>query len=353
MALTAPTPPTPPTIDKGDVQPSTPRIDAHQFFEIPEMPFKREEGVGKREQDSGNREQVKDETADTLTDNKNSAQSSTAEKNPAQISNADKNSNVAADSNQTPRQEVTPEVMARDAVANGSGALTKNTVTRIDDADSKPAPAENNLQSSTVNSTPVAESVPVMQMPPADTSADRYERGQAVLREFRDEDKRLAESSNETSASTAATSTFQSHSNYEESHGGFFWIFTLIFVVLATFFVAKKFLFRAKPALRKSDLFEGTGDKLKTTAEKFSNATKTSDFAKTKPLDLAKTFDAAKNVKPADKPTTADKSKTAKKSQTAKTSKPADADKKTPPVKPVTLPKKDDDGKGKHFEIRV
>ena len=320
MALTAPTPPTPPTIDKGDVQPSTPRIDAHQFFEIPEMPFKKVEG--------------KSEVTDTLSDNRNSAQSSNTEKNSAQISNADKNSvqSSTTEKNPAPRQEVTPEVMARDAVANGSGALTKNTVTRIDDADSNPAPAENNLQSN------AAESVPVMQMPPADTSADRYERGQAVLREFQAEDKRIAESSNETSASTSAPATFQSHSNYEEGHGGFFWIFTLIFVVLATFFVAKKFLFTAKPALRKSDLFEGTGDKLKTTAEKFSNATKTSDFAKT--FDAAKNFNAAK------------KSQTAKTSTPAKNSKPADADKKTP-VKPITLPKKDDDGKGKHFEIRV
>lgn len=303
MALTAPTPPTPPTIDKGDVQPSTPRIDAHQFFEIPEMPFKREQGLGKSEE-------VKEEVAD-----KNSAQNLTSEKK----------SDVAAESKPTSRQEVTPEVMARDAVANGSGALTKNTVTRTEDnLDSAPA---TNSQSIPV------ESVPVMQMPPANASSDRYERGQAVLREFRDEDKRISENSNEHSASTAAPATFQSHSNYEESHGGFFWIFTLIFVILATFFVAKKFLFTAKPALRKSDLFESTGDKLKTTAEKFSNTAKTSDFAKT--------FNAAKNSAPS------------KKSAPAKTSKPADADKKTPPVKPVTMPKKDDDGKGKHFEIRV
>ena len=328
MALTAPTPPTPPTIDKGDVQPSTPRIDAHQFFEIPEMPFKKVEG--REEKVEG-----KSEVTDTLSDNRNSAQSSNTEKNSAQISNANKNSvqSSTAEKNPAPRQEVTPEVMARDAVANGSGALTKNTVTRIDDADSNPAPAENNLQSSP------AESVPVMQMPPADTSADRYERGQAVLREFQAEDKRIAESSNETPAVTSAPATFQSHSGYEEGHGGFFWIFTLIFVVLATFFMAKKFLFTAKPALKKSDLFEGTGDKLKTTAEKFSNATKTSDFAKN--------FDAARNF------TAAKKSQSGKTSTPAKNSNPADADKKTPPVMPVTLPKKDDDGKGKHFEIRV
>ena len=298
MALKAPTPPTPPTIDKGDAQDYSPRIDAHQFFEIPEMPFHRDQVVEGREQ---------------------------AENLPAE-----KKSDVAADNKPTPRQEVTPEDMAREAVANGSGALTKNTVTRVEDdaADTSPT------------TTSPAENVPVMQMPPSsNVSSDSYERGQAVLREFRDEDRRLAESSNENSTSTAAPATFQSHSNYEENHGGFFWIFTLIFVVLATFFVAKKFLFTSKPALRKSDLFEGTGDKMKPTAEKFSNAEKKSDFAKT--------FNAAQNS------SSADKTKTAKKSAPVKTSKPADADKKTPPVKPVTLPKKDDDVKGKHFEIRV
>ena len=325
MALTAPTPPTPPTIDKGDVQPSTPRIDAHQFFEIPEMPFHREEGTGKREQGT------------------DSAQNSSTDKNSTHTVPTEKNSDVAADNKPAPRQEVTPEEMARDAVANGSGALTKKTVTRVEDDSA--APAQTAGDNPAPNSTNVVESAPVTQMPPANASADRYERGQAVLREFRDEDRRLADSPTENSTSTAASSTFQNHSNYEESHGGFFWIFTLIFVVLATFFVAKKFLFKSKPALRKSDLFEGTGDKLKTTAEKFSNATKKSDFAKT--------FDAAKNSKPADKPKTAKKSAPIKTSTPAKTSKPADADKKIPPIKPVTMPKKDDDGKGKHFEIRV
>ena len=40
MALKLPTPPTPPTIDKGEAADSAPRIDAHQFFEVP---FKRED----------------------------------------------------------------------------------------------------------------------------------------------------------------------------------------------------------------------------------------------------------------------------------------------------------------------
>ena len=62
-----------------------------------------------------------------------------------------------------------------------------------------------------------------------------------------------------------------------------------------------------------------SSEKLKSTAEKFSSPTKTSTPVKK----------SARQVEPP---------------------KPAE---KVPPVKPVQLPKKDDDDKGKHFEIRV
>ena len=62
-----------------------------------------------------------------------------------------------------------PESMARDAVANGSGALTKRTVERPDDT-------QQNQQSAQVE----------------DTQSD-YDRGQDVLRQFRDEDARAAQ----------------------------------------------------------------------------------------------------------------------------------------------------------------
>ena len=94
MSLKAPTPPTPPTIDKGDLQSSQPRIDAHQFFEVPQMPFHREE-----EKDIKEDEIVED--------------SPKVEEKP-----------------KVTRQETTPEDMARDAVAHGSGALTKKEITR-------------------------------------------------------------------------------------------------------------------------------------------------------------------------------------------------------------------------------
>ncbi|MBR5914402.1 MAG: hypothetical protein IKZ58_08575 [Selenomonadaceae bacterium] len=273
MSLRAPTPPTPPTIDKGDVQSSTPRIDAHQFFEVPEMPFHREEGIGNRE------EKIADE-------------SPKVEKNP-----------VAEKTPQVTRQETTPEDMARDAVANGSGPLTKREITR----------ADNNAPSNRTNQTPIVTT-------PTNTpsTSDRYERGQAVLREFQNEDDNAMENS----SATVAPANFHNQASTQE-HGGFFWIVTLLFVVTATFVVAKKFLFRSKPALRKSDiksdLFKSSSEKLKSTTEKFS-----------------------KPVKP---------SAPVKKSASVEPPKPAD--KKIPPIKTARLPKKDDDDKGKHFEVRI
>ena len=263
MSLKAPTPPTPPTIDKGDLQSSEPRIDAHQFFEVPQMPFHRDEGTGTRE------EEIVSETPKV-------------EEKP-----------------KVTRQETTPESMARDAVANGSGPLTKREITRPNDS----ARANNNA-------------TPIQTAPPANSA--NYERGQAVLREFRE----LDDNANENPASTVAPSNFNNQAN-AQSHGGSFWIVTLIIVVAAAFIVAKKFLFRSKPKLRKSDiksdLFKSSSEKLKSTTEKFSKPVKTSA-----PL---------KKSKPVEPP------------------KPADI--KMPPVKPARMPKKDDDDKGKHFEVRI
>lgn len=284
MALTAPTPPTPPTIDKGDAQTYTPRIDAHQFFEVPQMPFHEE----KNSRDAEEKIPASDKN-------------STTEKNSASDKNSNINENVPVK-----REVTTPEDMARDAVANGAGALTKRTVTDVK-ADK---PAEN---STSTNQQPIQSQdsvqniVPVV--PPASTS-NNYERGQAVLREFEEVDKSGSESS--AVMSTPAPSVRNIHA-YEESHGGIFWIVTLIIVVAAAFIVAKKFLFTDKPALKKSDLFVNSSEQLKSTAEKFSKAKSTATSAVKVPPPVEK----------------------------------------KPSVKPVTLPKKDDDGKGKRFEVRV
>ena len=275
MPLKAPTPPTPPTIDKGDVQISEPRIDAHQFFEVPQMPFRK-----------------------SATDENSKVDEVPAVEETPKVTEQPK-----VDETQQPtRQVTTPEDMARDAVAHGSGPLTKREITRAND-DSPNNSTQNN---SNINSTVTAP------LPITPSNSDSYERGQAVLREFREADEGVAE--NSTSTSTSAN--FQAQNN-SKGYGGIFWIVTLIFVVTATFFLAKKFLFKRKPKLKKSDLFLNSSDKLKSTAEKFS-----------------------KPAKPVEK-----------KSKPIETPKPIE--KKSPTVKPARPLKKDDDDKGKHFEIRI
>ena len=170
--------------------------------------------------------------------------------------------------------------MARDAVAHGSGALTKRTVDRGD--------KENPPANQTV--TVIPPDAPLVE----DTQSD-YDRGQDVLKEFRDMDAREAQQSDNFSYKTESEQTFTPKINHNEEHGGAFWIFTAVFVIVAAFVVVKKFLFTSKPALTKAQLFDDSG-KTKTTTEK--------------------------------------------------------AQPSPPPPKPAKLPPKKDD-KGKHFEVRV
>lgn len=164
------------------------------------------------------------------------------------------------------------EDMARDAVANGSGALTKRTV-------DKGEPANQTV-------TTIPPDAPLVN----DSQSD-YDRGQDVLREFQALD---AQESQSQYNPPAQTSTEQAQTStpkfvHQEGNGAFFWIFTIIFVAVATFFIVKKFLLTDKPALTKSQLFD---DNKKATADK------------------------------------------------------------PPPPKPARPPKKDDD-KGKRFEVRI
>ena len=178
----------------------------------------------------------------------------------------------------------TPETMARDAVANGAGPLTKRTVERGKD-ESQPA-----NQTVTV----IPPDAPLI----SDSQSD-YDRGQDVLREFRDIDARETQSAYNPPAQTATEQPRHviPKLNYHEGHSGFFWIFTIIFVAVAAFVIVKKFLFTEKPALTTANLFEKSTDRLKAVEDK---------------------------IKPV-----------------------------APPTKPVKLPPKKDDDKGKHFEVRV
>lgn len=145
----------------------------------------------------------------------------------------------------------TPETMARDAVAHGSGALTKRTVDR---GNEETPPANQTV-------TVIPPDAPLVE----DTQSD-YDRGQDVLREFRDLDARQSQSAYSTPAqtSTEQPQTSTPHLTHQEGHGAIFWILTIILVAVATFIIAKKFLFTEKPALTKSQLFD---DEIKTTPE--------------------------------------------------------------------------------------
>ena len=145
----------------------------------------------------------------------------------------------------------TPEDMARDAVAHGSGALTKRTVDRGNENNPPPN------QTVTV----IPPDAPLIE----DTQSD-YDRGQDVLREFREMDAAEVQSSRNFSYETEQEQSLTPRINHDEGHGGAFWIFTIIFVAVATVFVVKKFLFTGKPALTKSQLFED--DKAKATTDK-------------------------------------------------------------------------------------
>ena len=199
-----------------------------------------------------------------------------------------------ADSPPVTRKVETPETMARDAVAHGAGALTKRTVERGDDEQAQSA-----NQSVTVIP-PVA--------PLKDTQSE-YDKGKDVLREFRDLDAREAKSA-EISSSTEQPTQITPRLNQQEGHGGFYWLFTIIFVIVAAGAFGKKFLYTGKPARVRTPMFDGLPNK---TAE---------DKPKPAPNKTA-TADKPKPVTP------------------------------PPTVKPVTLPPKKDDDKGKHFEVRV
>ena len=138
-----------------------------------------------------------------------------------------------------------PEYMARDAVAHGSGPLTKREVNKGD----------SEMPRQTFDSELVK-----------DTQSD-YDRGQDVLREFQALDARESSSSYNPPAQTSTEQlrTPAPKLNHHEGNGVAFWIFTIIFVAVTTIFIVKKFLLTDKPALTKSQLFD---DDKKMTATK-------------------------------------------------------------------------------------
>lgn len=193
MALknpTPPTPPTPPAIDKGDGENNHAVIDAKQLL-----------GIRKENSVSGD-EYIDEEII---------------EENPPAV----------------PEKKITtPETMARDAVANGGGALTKRTVEKPTEETPKPAPGIN-------------------------FAITEDDRGKAALREFQTEDKKNNFEQKSSAVETPRTVKLGQH----ESYSGFYWVFTIIISIVAAVFFVKKFLLTDKPKLKKSDLFNGAKEK--------------------------------------------------------------------------------------------
>lgn len=253
MALkfpTPPTPPTPPAIDKGDGTNSNAKIDAPNFFQVPFVRDYEEENYSEEPEEV---EEIQE---------------------PEEVQQSEP----------IKRQVTTPETMARDAVANGAGALTKRTVTR---------PEEQEQQQPTPK---------IIQIPSTNDnlSLSDAERGKAVLREFQEEDRQISESKTDKVRTSSETqSTFKNNFTQTEGYGGLFWLITLILTGIISFVIVKKYLLKDKPKLKTTDLFADSTQKLKSATKKITSA------------------------------------------------------KTTPIVKPARLPKKEDDDKGKHFEVRV
>jgi len=275
MALTfptKPTAPTPPAVEKGDGANSHAKIDAPNFFQVP---FVQGGGVN-----------FKNPATETFQPDAEENFSAEVEEETPQ-ENSETNSAVGK------KEVTTPETLARDAVANGAGALTKKTVTRPEQENSAPATSagQNAIQI------------------PQSNDLTNAERGKAVLREFQEEDRQLAGAQNNFETATETPKTFQN--NFVQSQqGGVYWIVILVFAIVGGFIFVQKFLITDKPKLKKSDLFEDTSDRLKKVSEKVAKSSE----KKSAPI----------------KPTY------------------------TPPkvTKPVQV-KKDNDDKGKHFEVRV
>ncbi len=139
------------------------------------------------------------------------------------------------------RHSPTPEQAAREAVANGAGSMTKREITRPE----------------------IEQPTNIMQVPPVSNLApDNSNRGKEILREFQREEEQFQAQPSDTPRMVRL--------NQHETHGGFYWILTLILVIAASIIFVKKFLISDKPALKKSDLFGDSSERLKTTAEKVS-----------------------------------------------------------------------------------
>ena len=334
--LTTPTPPTaptPPNISIGD------RIHGieNRIQEI--------EGIGKAHQKtnsdsdrqtSKSTRQSRDEEQNEQSDNEQAESTPRTTQQPAQRNQP------------TSRTVTTPESMARDAVANGSGALTKRTTTRKSDEET--ADADKGESHPKNQSTIIIPSDADRIL--NDTGQTSFERGRAVLNEFKQLDEESNKSSsnaavNQTKSSTSSPSLFSSSYAGQSQHGAFYWIFTIVAIGVLAFVIVKQFLVKdkgEKPKLSKSDLYLSQPEieskpaaasttpqpPMKSSLAALSKLKTQSPLSKTAPI---------KTTPPPQKPLTLPKMAVTQKPVSTKNTSPK--------------PKTEDENKGKHFEVRV
>lgn len=104
-----------------------------------------------------------------------------------------------------------------------------------------------------------------------------YDRGKDVLREFEELDAANSPKISTEQTLSEPTNQIVPKIPQNDSHGAFYWLFTIIFVSLAAFFVVKKFLLTDKPKLTKNELFADSSSKLKAATDKIKPAPPKSD----------------------------------------------------------------------------
>ena len=203
-----------------------------------------------------------------------------------------------------------PESMAREAVANGAGALTKRTTTRGGDDNTNNSDADN---SQSKNQSTIV-------IPPDsalnDNGQSKFERGRAVLKEFQQLDKEnKSQSNNEysssTSTSSSSTGIFSSSYGTHSQHGAFYWLFTLVAIGVLAFVFVKQFLLKNKSP-SKPTVKSPVNSKQSSISNEpsISNSIKTTPITKAVKNYLSKPSEPTSTKMPPPVKTTAIKSKT-------------------------------------------
>ena len=259
----------------------------------------------------------------------NSEGQSEQNEKPAQTSQQKQTTPQTQQRQPSSRNVTTPETMARDAVANGSGALTKRTTTRAKD--------EGNAN--TDNTGSQSKNQKTVVIPPNsllnDDGRTRSEKGRAVLNEFKQLDQEETAQSNlganQSSSSTSSAGLFApSHSSSSE-HGAAYWLFTVIAVVILAFVFIRQFMINRKNS--KEEPFKPSLNKPQISGKLALDKYNQSKPVSTKPPEKPSMPAAVPSLKPVSL-------------------------QQPPKVKPVSLKTKssvktEDDNKGSHFEVRV